>query len=67
MHLIKWGSKKQQRRRWDYSNLTKEELLKKLSAIWGSLTLHHPFLSLPKNAFFFPSVWPSTEYPWALI
>ena len=42
-------------------------LLKKLGAIWGNLTLYHPSLSLPKNAFLFPSLWPNREYTWALL
>ena len=48
---------------------------KKLSAIWVNLTLHHHSLPLPKKTFqrlskdfsFFPSVWPSSQYPWYLI
>ena len=50
------GSKKQQRRGWDYSNFTKGEtslVSLKLSAIWNNLTLHHSCLSLPKNTSFF--------------
>ena len=71
MYFVVWGSKtttkegvgvlKFQKRRNYFS------LLKKLSAIWGNLTLHHPSLSLPKKAFLFPSLWPSKEYTRALI
>ena len=54
-HLIVRGSKKQQRRGWDYSNFTKGGTFLvslKLSAIWGNLTLHHSCLLLPKNTSF---------------
>ena len=70
MYLVVWGSKNnkggagvtQTSKRRNYFSL-----LKKLSAIWGNLTFHHPSLSVPKKAFHFPSVWPSREYTWALI
>ena len=52
------GSKKQQRRGWDYSKLTEGETflaLLKLTAIWGNLTFRHSCLPLPKKDLF-PSV-----------
>ena len=51
-YLVVCGSKKQQRRGWDYSNFTKEETFSvslKLSAIRENLTLHYSFLPLPKK------------------
>ena len=66
-HLIVRGSKKQQRRGWDYSQNEKSfQSHKKLRAIWGNLTLHHPSLPLSKKTFLFPSFWPSREYTWHL-
>ena len=56
--------KKQQRSGWIIKILQKEKLFqshKKLSAIWGNLTLYLPSLSLSKKTFLFPSVWPSTQ------
>ena len=50
-YLVVWGSKKQQRRGWDYSNFTEGEIFLvslKRSAIWGNLTLHNSCLSLLK-------------------
>ena len=51
-YLVAWGSKKQQRKGWDYSNFTKREIFLvslKLGAIWVNLTLHHSCLPLPKK------------------
>ena len=48
-YLSGWGSKKQQRRRQNYSNFTQEKLFqshKKLSAILDNFTLLHPPLPL---------------------
>ena len=59
MYLVVWGSKKQQRREWDYSNFIKGESFqshKKLSAIWGNLMMHHPSLPLPRKTSFFQFV-----------
>ena len=68
-HLIVRGFKKQQRRRWDYSNFTKGEFFFvswKLRDIWGNLTLYHPFLPLSKETFLFSLFWPSRKYIWHL-
>ena len=54
-YLVVWGSKKQQRSGWDYSNFTKGGTFLvslKLSAIWGNLTLHHSCLPLTKKTSF---------------
>ena len=54
-YLVVWGSKKQQRRWWDYSNFTKGRnflVSLKLSAIWCNLTFHHSCLPLPKKTSF---------------
>ena len=55
-YLVVWGSKKQQRREWYYSNFTKGETFLvslKLSTIWGHLILHHSCLPLPDKTSFF--------------
>ena len=52
-HLVVRGSKNQQRRRWDYLNFTKGETFlvsKKLSSIWGNLTLYHFSLPFQKRS-----------------
>ena len=68
-HLIVRGSKNSKGGSGIIEISQKEKLFKfhkKLSAIWGNLTLYHPSMPLSKKNFLFPSVWPSREYIWHL-
>ena len=60
-YLVKWGSKKQQRRGWDYSNFRKGE-----KCHLGYLDLAPSFTASSKKDIF-PVVWPSREYTLGLI